>query len=109
MRAFAQRPNQTQERTSSRPARPDTLTPTPAGIATRRFGHDFSRIPIHPSGGAAAGAKALPTRIRAGMERSFGVDLGGVRVRGDSAASNSANDLNAKAFVEGGHIFWGSS
>ena len=106
MRAFAQKPNQTQERASSRPARSDTLAP--AGMATRRFGHDFSRISIHPPAGAAAGVKALPTRIRAGMERSFGVDLGGVRVRDDSAARNSANDLNAKAFVKGGHIFWGN-
>jgi hypothetical protein len=59
--------------------------------------------------GGTTGSKALPADVRARMEWSLGLDLGGVRVRDDSAARNAAESHSAEAFVEGGQIHWGRS
>jgi hypothetical protein len=46
----------------------------------------------------------LPDGVRDDMERSFGTDLGGVRVHADAAAGRLSRDLGADAFTHGQHI-----
>jgi hypothetical protein len=54
---------------------------------------------------ASAGAMPLETALR--LERAFGVDLGGVRVHTDAAATRAAVDLSARAFTLGSDIYLG--
>jgi hypothetical protein len=76
MHTFAQKQNQPQKRASAGLARSNTVTPAPnhrehpilhlqraietdlTGAASPRFGHDFSRIPIHPPAAGALQTKA---------------------------------------------------
>ena len=46
----------------------------------------------------------LPDRVRETMERSFGADLGGVRVHTDGDAGRLSRELGADAFTHGRHI-----
>jgi hypothetical protein len=52
-----------------------------------------------------AAATPIPPGIRARMERSFGVDLGAVRVH----RGNVADSLDAEALVHGEDIHWGAA
>jgi len=48
---------------------------------------------------------ALVPGLRARLEHHLGADLGGVRVRQDSAAARAAQDLGARAFTSGATIY----
>lgn len=53
--------------------------------------------------------KKIPPHVRARIERSFGVNLSGVRVDDGPAAREHADALNAEALVERGRIHWSST
>lgn len=54
-----------------------------------------------------SGGNPLPSEVRSFMEPRFGVDLSSVRVHTDSAAGQMNQQLNAKAFTYGNHIYFG--
>lgn len=55
-----------------------------------------------------SGGEPLPTATRAPIERSFGADLGGVRVHTEPGAVRMADAMGASAFTVGTHIVLGS-
>jgi hypothetical protein len=54
-------------------------------------------------------AKEIPASIRARMERSFGMDLRGMRIDDSSAAHEENESLQAEAVVQHGQIRWSPS
>jgi hypothetical protein len=60
---------------------------------------------VSVSGGA--GGSPLPKSVQVPLSRSLGVDLRGVRVHSDSHAQGQAQDLSARAFTFGNHVFLG--
>jgi hypothetical protein len=58
---------------------------------------------------ASRGAgRPLPEETRAGMERRFGTEFGGVRVHADDNAARLSRKLSARAFTQGRDIYFGS-
>ena len=57
---------------------------------------------IQPTGG-----EPLAPDVRSNLERSFGVELGSVRVHTDERAQNTARSMDARAFTLGTNIFLG--
>lgn len=55
---------------------------------------------------AAVEGAHLPPGLRARLERSFGVDLGGVRVHTDEAAATAAAAIGARAYTLGQDIYF---
>ena len=55
---------------------------------------------------ARGGGAALPSGVRANMEKGFGVDFGQVRVHFDRAANDLTHILHAAAFTTGTDIFF---
>lgn len=60
-----------------------------------------------PGSSGAAGGSPLPPPVQARLTRSLGVDTRGVRVHSDSHAQGQAQDLSARAFTFGSHVFLG--
>ena len=54
------------------------------------------------------GGRPLSSGERQYFEPRFGADFSSVRVHDDAEAARAASDLNAKAFTQGSHIFFGS-
>lgn len=54
------------------------------------------------------GGRPLSTAEQNYFEPRFGADFSQVRIHDDAAAARAASDLNAKAFTQGSHIFFGS-
>ncbi len=54
------------------------------------------------------GGRPLSSSERQYYEPRFGADFSSVRVHDDAEAARAASDLNAKAFTQGSHIFFGS-
>jgi len=57
--------------------------------------------------GAPGGGAPLPSPVRSAAERSFGVDFSTVRVHTDAQAGNATEQLSARAFTYGNHVFLG--
>src|SRR6266568_3979433 len=57
----------------------------------------------------AVGGEPLSASVRAFMEPRLGADLGRVRVHRDAGARELNDDLNARAFTYGSHIWFGAS
>lgn len=53
------------------------------------------------------GGEALPTDTRRLMENRFRQDLSSVRIHRDSRAGALADEINARAFTHGNHVFFG--
>lgn len=89
------------------------------GAASPRFGHDFSRIPVHaasagatrtqsaPGNGVYLNGVPLPSGVRAAMEASFGEALDDVRLHDGPRAHRSAHALGARAYTVGSDIVLG--
>lgn len=60
-----------------------------------------------PLPGAPGGGAPLTPPVRGAAERSFGVDFNTVRVHTDARAGNAAEQLSARAFTYGNHVFLG--
>ncbi len=60
-----------------------------------------------PASNGAAGGSPLTAPVQGRLSRSLGVDLRGVRVHSDSHAQGQAQDLSARAFTFGNHVFLG--
>jgi hypothetical protein len=56
----------------------------------------------------SAGGQPLDGTLKRDMEKRFGRDFSHVRIHVDSAADNSAHDVNALAFTAGSHIVFAS-
>jgi hypothetical protein len=56
----------------------------------------------------ARGGEPLPASARAFMEPRLGADLGQVRVHRDAEARTLSDDLNARAFTYGSHVWFGA-
>jgi hypothetical protein len=56
----------------------------------------------------ASSGRPLEPAIRQGMEQRFGYDFSQVRVHADSAAAQSAQDVNAHAYTVGRNIVFGA-
>lgn len=78
---------------------------------------DFGEIAILPNGqGGAPSQQAssssegspLDPMQRSVFEAQLGVDLGRVRVHADAPAARAANELDARAFTLGQHLFFGA-
>jgi len=90
---------------------------TPQAVKARVAAKDSgAAAPRAKAGNAAiasmmedASAKQIPASMRARMERSFGMDLRGVRVDDSPAAREDADSLNAEALVRDGQIRWSST
>lgn len=88
--------------------------PAPAGIARaplaiRRFAPGAVELaaqeaPASVDRALSASGSALDDATRQDMEHRFGHDFSLVRVHHDSAAAQSARDVNAKAYTVGNHI-----
>jgi hypothetical protein len=57
---------------------------------------------------AASSGDPLADHVRGELERSLGVDLGGVRVHTDPAAAAAATAIGARAYTVGQHIYFAS-
>lgn len=55
-----------------------------------------------------AGGNPLPATVRSFMEPRFGADFGAVRVHTGSDAAQMSRQLNAVAFTQGNHIYYGA-
>ncbi len=80
--------------------RPDGL------VAAQQFAEAVS-AGIHEASLAralAGGGRALPTAIRAQLERSLGADLSSVRIHDDEAADAAARERRADAFALGSNV-----
>ena len=64
--------------------------------------HVASDISNRMSGGAP-----LPPGVRGFMEPRFGADFSGVRIHTDDKAAQLSQQVSAKAFTVGGHVFFG--
>ncbi|MCY1020214.1 DUF4157 domain-containing protein [Pyxidicoccus sp. MSG2] len=60
-----------------------------------------------PLPGAPGGGAPLAPPVRSAAERSFGVDFDAVRVHTDARAGTAAEQLSARAFTYGNHVFLG--
>ncbi len=60
-------------------------------------------VELNPSGG-----EPLPDTTRHQMEGAFGEPFGAVRIHQDGGADRSAQDLSARAYTVGNHIYFGS-
>jgi hypothetical protein len=60
-----------------------------------------------PLPGAPGGGASLAPPVRSAAERSFGVDFDAVRVHTDAHAGTAAEQLSARAFTYGNHVFLG--
>jgi len=109
-------------------ANTDDVKGVSATTEIARFGHDFSRIPVHapaefagppslrlPSAKLAGphaalvpvsrgGGHVVPQELRKRVEVATGADLGGVRIHTGSAAQQVARMLNARAYTVGNDI-----
>ncbi|HLI62906.1 MAG TPA: DUF4157 domain-containing protein [Terriglobales bacterium] len=56
----------------------------------------------------ASPGKPLEPELRQDMEQRFGRDFSGVRVHADTAAAQSARDVNAKAYTVGNDLVFGA-
>lgn len=54
------------------------------------------------------GGHPLPADVRQEMGAHLGMDLAGVRIHTDSSAARMADELHARAFAVGEHIFFGA-
>ena len=140
MRILAQQQNQSQKPVIGNQAvqripksHAEELKDGLTGTASPRFGHDFSRIPIHPpaarsiqtkpaviqSGDDYERSTAVPPiiatvvhspgvpldpAVRASAEARLGFDFSHVRVHADEAAARSADAALARAYTVGSHI-----
>jgi hypothetical protein len=131
MRTFAQQQNQPQKPLSSSLARPDKAAlprlrtqgdePDTGSIAlaSPRFSHDFSQMPVSArkpataeSGAANAPSSSshpLDSTTRVTMEARFSHDFGHVRVHTDPMAASEAARLNARAFTINHDIHFGDT
>jgi hypothetical protein len=81
-----------------------------------RFGHDFSRVRIHPEqalrmpahhGTVESPGVPLDADTRRFFEPRFGHDFSRVRVHHGESAGNSADAFDARAYTTGSHIVFG--
>jgi hypothetical protein len=54
------------------------------------------------------GGRPLDAATRSSFEPAFGADFSGVRIHDDAEAARLSNQLNARAFTHGEHIFFGA-
>jgi hypothetical protein len=97
---------------TARAPAPAAPAPHPAAPAAARphgatTGAEVSAPIQSVSVSGAAGGSPLPPAVQAPLSRSLGVDLRGVRVHSDSHAQGQAQDLSARAFTFGNHVFLG--
>ena len=57
---------------------------------------------------AGSAGQTLPSQLRQPLERSYNVNLGGVRIHDDSPAAAAADTLDASAFTSGSDIYFGA-
>jgi hypothetical protein len=67
-------------------------------------GQRLERLP----GGSQAGGSPLPNDVRSFMEPRFGFDFSQVRIHTDLDAMRMSRKLNAQAFTEHQHIYYGA-
>ncbi|HTM20495.1 MAG TPA: DUF4157 domain-containing protein [Kofleriaceae bacterium] len=81
-----------------------------AGVGKRNAAHDaYAHVGASPAGTAPLDfAAALDDVTRARLERTAGVDLGGVRIHTGEAAATSAASLGALAYTVGQDIHFAS-
>lgn len=72
------------------------------------FGSSPSRDAAHVREATSSGGHALEAQTREFFEPRLGRDLSGVRVHTDSAASQSASAVDARAYTLGNNIVFGS-
>ena len=100
MKAFAQKPNQSQnsdsnpEHLPTKALRANNIEKTEAPAMV----HEVLRSPGEP----------LDSQMRDFMEPRFGHDFSRVRVHSDSQGANSASAVNALAYTAGAHIVFGA-
>ena len=88
----------------------EPVTHAPSKFVSRvPFSH--SSITVSPALEASISSSkgsgfAMPSSLRSSMEAGFGSDFSGVRFHTDSAASNMASNINAKAFTHGQDIYF---
>jgi hypothetical protein len=63
--------------------------------------------PSAPGGVPSSGGSALPPGVQGFMEPRFGASFAEVRVHTDEAAAKRSEELDARAFAVGKHIFFG--
>ena len=80
-------------------------------VQTRREGRntpDVSPELESAINSSRGGGSPLDSETRSFFEPRFGSDFSNVRIHNDSAAANSARQLNAEAFTRGSDIYFGS-
>ena len=73
----------------------------PNGVATKGIPDSVRQV-------TASTGTALRPPVQHDMEARFGCDFSGVRVHTDSAAANSAREINARAYTLGRHLVFGA-
>ncbi|NRR29672.1 DUF4157 domain-containing protein [Oxalobacteraceae bacterium] len=81
----------------------DPLGPSPVSTEPS---HDAG-LPDSVGATLAQPGQALDQDTRSDMESRFGADFGGVRLHTDSAAADSASDVDAHAYTVGQHVVFG--
>jgi hypothetical protein len=109
------------DRQQVRVAQPGTQSEREADRIAQRFDANVS-VPDSPAprtrlnrirgseiaAAASSPGQPLDARTRMHMEDRFGVDLGQVRIHAGTQAEILNRDLNARAFTQGSHIFFGA-
>ncbi|TQV87767.1 eCIS core domain-containing protein [Aliikangiella coralliicola] len=66
--------------------------------------------PVEPSALTVSASRAefLPSTLQNDLESAFATDLSAIRVHRDFVANNVVDNMNARAFASGSHIYFGS-